>query len=137
VVAGGCDAGNDPVGGGGSGATGSGANGQGGGIGSCPRCDFNIYVDCDGNQRDCEAEGLVCAPTLGCATCAPGSKYCIGNEVHECGPDGQPTGPVVETCDVNAGLTCSDGACKTACQIAEDQPSNVGCEFWAVDLDQA
>lgn len=136
VVAGGCDAGNDPVGGGGSGATGSGANGQGGGIGSCPRCDFNIYVDCEGNQRDCEAEGLVCAPTLGCATCAPGSKYCIGNEVHECGPDGQPTGPIVETCDVNAGLTCSDGECKTACQIAEDQPSNVGCEFWAVDLDQ-
>jgi len=30
---------------------------------------------------------------------------------------------------------CSGGQCKTPCQAAEDHPSNVGCEFWAADLD--
>ncbi|NUO53969.1 MAG: hypothetical protein HOV80_34420 [Polyangiaceae bacterium] len=132
-----CSAGEDPDGTGGAGASGAGAQtGQGGGLPTCPRCDFDIYVDCNGNSTDCAAQGLVCAPTLGCATCAPGAKFCVGNEVHECTDQGTPDGPLVETCDVNAGLTCDNGACKTACQIAEDQPSNVGCEFWAVDLDQ-
>ena len=30
---------------------------------------------------------------------------------------------------------CSNGACKTPCEAAEDHPSNVGCDFWAADLD--
>ncbi len=135
-AAGGCSAGSDPEGGGGSGANASGKGGAGGGLGACPRCDFDVYVDCNGNMTDCSDQGLVCAPTLGCAACAPGQNGCIGNEVHGCTDDGQPNGPLVETCDVNAGFTCHEGACKTACQIADDTGSNVGCEFWAVDLDQ-
>jgi hypothetical protein len=34
------------------------------------------------------------------------------------------------------GEMCGDGKCGTACDVANDQASNVGCEFWAVDLDQ-
>ncbi|MBA3464231.1 MAG: IgGFc-binding protein, partial [Deltaproteobacteria bacterium] len=30
---------------------------------------------------------------------------------------------------------CSGGQCKTPCEAAEDNPSNVGCDFWAADLD--
>ncbi len=30
---------------------------------------------------------------------------------------------------------CNGGRCQDGCQIAADQPSNVGCEFYAVDLD--
>lgn len=133
-----CGAGVDPEGGGGSGAGSQqgGNNNQGGAFGGCPRCELGVYIDCEGNQTDCTDEGLVCAETLGCAECVPGAFGCVGNEVHECGDDGKPNGPLVETCDVNAGFTCSNGACKTGCEIAEDQPSNVGCEFWAVDLDQ-
>ncbi len=131
-----CDAGNDPDGTGASAANGSNGSSASSGLGTCPRCDFDVYVDCDGNATDCADQGLVCAPTLGCAECAPGERICIGNEVHECSAEGTPNGPIIETCDVNAGLTCHDGGCKTACQIAEEQPSNVGCEFWAVDLDQ-
>ena len=33
-----------------------------------------------------------------------------------------------------AGEVCSAGACKTPCEAADDNPSNVGCDFWAADL---
>jgi hypothetical protein len=52
-----------------------------------------------------------------------------------CAADAQGT-QMVEVCDVGAGQVCSGGACGDACAVAADQPSNVGCEFWAVDLDQ-
>ncbi len=33
--------------------------------------------------------------------------------------------------------SCAPGlGCATACEVADEAPSNVGCEFWAVDLDQ-
>lgn len=32
-------------------------------------------------------------------------------------------------------MLCGNGECGTACELAADAPSNVGCEFWAVDLD--
>jgi hypothetical protein len=131
----GCSAGSDASGGDGTAAGSTGAGGGGGGF-ECPRCEFDTYLDCEGNSVDCVDQGLVCAPTLGCAPCAPGQTVCIGNEVHACTEQGQPDGPLVETCDVGAGLSCSEGECKTACETAEAQSSNVGCEFWAVDLDQ-
>ena len=67
--------------------------------------------------------------------CEPGKTYCAGedeNEVWECNGDGT-GGKFVEGCP--AELACSNGACVTACEKAADDPSNVGCEFWAVDLD--
>ena len=33
------------------------------------------------------------------------------------------------------GTTCSNGQCKTPCEASLDQPSNLGCDFWAADLD--
>ncbi|NUP12160.1 MAG: hypothetical protein HOW73_39440 [Polyangiaceae bacterium] len=129
-----CSAGEDPPEGGGGAGQGGGNTNQGGNFEGCPRCDFGVYIDCEGVETNCE--DLACSPELGCTPCMPGEHGCIGNEVHECDDTGNPNGPVVETCDVNAGYTCSNGACKTGCEIAEDQPSNVGCEFWAVDLDQ-
>jgi hypothetical protein len=137
VVGGACSAGNDPDGTGAGSSTSSNNGGNGGGFQDCPRCEFNLFVACDGTTTDCDAQGLTCAPSLGgCAECNPGQRTCVGNEVHECSAEGKPEGPIVETCDVGAGLTCSFGVCKTACQVAEDKPTNVGCEFWAVDLDQ-
>ncbi len=136
ALGGACSAGNDPDGSG-AGSSTSANGGNGGGFDTCPRCEFNQFVACDGTTIDCDAQMLTCAPSLGgCAECNPGDRTCIGNEVHECSADGKPEGPIVELCDVGQGLTCSFGACKTACQVAEDKPTNVGCEFWAVDLDQ-
>jgi len=65
--------------------------------------------------------------------CTPGDAYCggpDGNDVWECNGDGT-GGKQVEDCPD----ACSNGACVTACQRAADDPSTVGCEFWAVDLD--
>lgn len=65
--------------------------------------------------------------------CSATGKTCVGNDVHECTPDGG-TGGFVESCDAK-GEFCLAGACGAGCDAAEAQGSNVGCEFWAVDLD--
>lgn len=121
----------------GSGAAGStghgGAGGAGGGA-TCDVCEGQIFTPCGGGQPvECP---LACAHDLGCVTCVPGSTSCAGNEVHQCTEDGMDLGPVVQACDVAKGEKCSDGKCTNACDLAAEQPSNVGCEFWAVDLDQ-
>jgi hypothetical protein len=78
----------------------------------------------------------VCVPNLGCVPCAPGKHTCVGNDVHDCTADGKP-GAKLSTCDASKGLVCSGGSCATACEAAAQSESNVGCEFWAVDLDLA
>jgi len=80
-------------------------------------------------------DGEVCDPTIGCVACVPDSLYCHGptaNDVYRCNADGT-GGELVEMCGPDE--TCSNGACKTPCEAALDHPSNVGCDFWAVDLD--
>jgi hypothetical protein len=59
----------------------------------------------------------------------------VGNDVHQCNDDGT-NSTFVETCDVGANQICNEGACVDGCSVAADQPSNIGCEFWAVDMDQ-
>jgi IgGFc binding protein len=116
---------------GGSGAS-TGTAGDGGGLDTCDNCLGNTYNPCDGPSEECAEQ---CSPGLGCTECVAGTTFCVGNDIHSCNDDGTP-GSVVDTCDAAQGLLCSEGACKTRCEVAEDQPSNVGCEFWAVDLDQ-
>ncbi len=134
-----CDAGGDPgqaSSSAGPGAGSGGADGSGGGAPSCPMCEGTVHVDCEGNRTDCKPDGLTCSSTLGCTACAPGVRRCDGAaSVEVCADDGSGW-EVVAECDLDAGESCSEGLCLGACDIAEDQPSNVGCEFWAVDLDQ-
>jgi IgGFc binding protein len=123
---------------GGSGGSSAGDAGPDGTMFGCNTCIGTRWQPCDENgtplpEVDCEPE--VCAPQVGCTPCLPGALTCVGNEVHECTPEGQ-IGALVEECDVSQGQMCGDGECGTACDIAADQASNVGCEFWAVDLDQ-
>lgn len=76
-----------------------------------------------------------CDPEHGCVTCVPDELYCGGasaNDVYRCNSEGT-DGTFVESCP--ADNVCSGGQCKTPCEAAEDNPSNVGCEFWAADLD--
>jgi hypothetical protein len=40
-------------------------------------------------------------------------------------------------CNASAGEVCAAGACANLCAQAEKDRSNVGCEYWAVDLDNA
>jgi hypothetical protein len=53
------------------------------------------------------------------------------------GRDGDDNGDGGADCSMGcpAGEVCSMGQCKTPCEAALDQPSNVGCDFWAADLD--
>lgn len=86
---------------------------------------------------DCGARGLVCAPTLHrCTRCLPDTTYCDGQVVTRCSHDGERS-TAVETCDTSRGEACRYGACPHLCNQAFEQKSNVGCEYWAVDLDNA
>lgn len=69
--------------------------------------------------------------------CEPGTRTCVGNDIHECEDDGTVSETAVESCNPSDDLVCHDGACtELNCDVAASQPSNIGCEFWAADLDQ-
>jgi hypothetical protein len=68
-------------------------------------------------------------------TCNPGDKICKGmTAIQEC----QETTPgkyewvQTETC---AGGLCENGACVSACEVNIKQNTYLGCNYWAVDLD--
>jgi hypothetical protein len=137
----GCSAGGsgDGPGDGGSG-TGVGGQGQGGGdILGCGSCNDDQYQHCNDSGvftdlEDCAEQALVCVPNRGCLQCVPGGTACVGNDVYDCTDEGVPGSAFIESCDPSQGLLCDEGECKTECDALEDSPSNVGCEFWAVDL---
>jgi hypothetical protein len=106
----------------------------------CGFCLGQLYTPCDsagrpGTAVECPID-QVCVAQRGCLPCKPGSETCVGNAVHTCNDTGNP-GDKVKDCDISKGERCSNGQCKTACEAAAESPSNVGCEFWAVDLDNA
>jgi len=128
----------DGAGGNGGSSGGGGSGNTGGGDASlCGFCVAKQYTPCEnglpGTPIDCED---TCTSSIGCTLCVPGSTVCVGNEVHKCSDDGMNKDVLVETCNVSQGQACNNGKCGTACEHADDTPSNVGCEFWAVDLDQ-
>jgi hypothetical protein len=104
-------------------------------------CGGNLLTRCQSSVRetldDCGARGMVCAPgLLRCTPCLPSGATCDGFDVLRCSEDGQ-TKTKVETCDGTKGIACRQGVCQNLCDVAAQQHSNVGCEYWAVDLDNA
>jgi hypothetical protein len=86
---------------------------------------------------DCAARGLVCADVLqACATCQPQQQACVGQTVMSCDAVGQTQTALME-CNPAAAEACRGGTCVNLCTLAANQRSNVGCEYWAVDLDNA
>ena len=97
------------------------------------RCDQGSFTALD----DCGARGEVCASSLQkCAPCSPGEIVCQGADVVRCRDDGQAR-DVTATCDAARGFACRSGACTDLCGEAAAHRSNVGCEYWPVDLDNA
>ena len=89
------------------------------------------------SSDDCAERGLVCSNELGrCATCAPQSQICDGQVVMRCDELGEGLVPISE-CDPEANEACRGGRCTNLCTLAAQERSNVGCEYWAVDLDNA
>ena len=106
-------------------------------------CDGNVHRWCvrDGEflaQRglDCTLDSRICVPDIWCAVCRPGEIGCYLGDAAVCRADGSGW-DVTAVCDIGAGLACLDGACQNLCEVATRTRSYQGCEFFAVDLDNA
>ncbi|MFH2010050.1 MAG: IgGFc-binding protein [bacterium] len=102
-------------------------------------CDGTNQVVCDANgqeasRQDCVVP-LVCVDGSGCVICHPGQTLCQGNMMMRCRPDLMGYEDDRE-CDPNAGETCDvdEGACANMCDVAAERKSNVGCDYFAVDM---
>jgi hypothetical protein len=115
------------------------ADGDGDGAGCVEgewQCWGAAYQECRGGEWvNAECDG-VCVEDIGCTACVPGMRFCQDNTVMECNEEGTGSVVVLE-CDVSQGFQCSGGFCTNACDEAVASRSNVGCEYWAVDLDNA
>ena len=127
-------------------ACGEGADGRGCYLWRELRCEAETFLACEDalTQRRCGPLGRAldpepCPPgrplcreeALGCVEdrCTPGELACVGETLVRCDEAGQRD---VTRCRYG----CADAACVDPCQRAVDEDSYLGCEFWAVWLDQ-
>src|SRR6478752_6457686 len=84
---------------------------------------------------DCSSRGLICSTTLeACTVCEPSRRSCSGQTIMQCDDSGAEQTPL-DTCDPGDRQVCRDGNCVNLCALASQRRSNVGCEYFAVDLD--
>jgi hypothetical protein len=105
------------------------------GLSACEAADpFGSDDDDDDGASDADSDSDSDADADGDADCTPGELFCQDGDVYECtGPDNQSS--LYEDCP--SPLTCINGMCVTpdACGEAMANKSNIGCEYFAVDMD--
>ena len=81
------------------------------------------------SKIDCAGEGLACINGV-CSACIPD---CVGRACGDdsCGGSCGSCTPGVDCLESMSG----ESVCGTPCDLAAIEVSNIGCEFWAVDLD--
>lgn len=86
---------------------------------------------------DCSSRSLICSTKLeACAVCQPSELSCSGQTIMQCDDSGR-TQTALDTCDPSQRQVCRAGNCVNLCNLASQRRSNVGCEYFAVDLDNA
>lgn len=86
----------------------------------------------DGGAPRCPAACLRCdAPTATCQDCTAGAPACKGAQVVACNADNT-LGAPLKSCDTTVGDICEAGACKSACALAAERKSYIGCDYWPV-----
>ncbi len=106
------------------------------------QCDSNTLQQCADDAQgfetvqDCSVTDQVCLVGSGCLNCIPDGRDCDGFTILRCRPDGSGYDPIAE-CDPENNDVCSAGECVNACELAVESRSYDGCEYYAVDLDNA
>ena len=108
------------------------------------RCAPNLERCVDGVQGahwslvdDCQSRDLICSTSLeACVVCKPNERSCSGQTIMQCDETGSEQTPE-STCDPSEYQVCREGGCVNLCSLAAQRRSNVGCEYFAVDLDNA
>ena len=108
------------------------------------RCAPELERCVDGEQGahwalsdDCTSRGLICSTSLdACVVCEPNQRSCSGQTIMQCDATGSEQ-VALDTCDPSDQQVCREGGCVNLCTLASQRRSNVGCEYFAVDLDNA
>jgi hypothetical protein len=100
------------------------------GASRCTGFDYEVCVEGRWfRQQTCSAPTPQCDPDVGCVGCTPGSSFCVERMVWTCDEDG--TGIDLEH-ECESGEECLLGQCYSACELAENTESYLGCRFLAV-----
>ncbi|MDP3279230.1 MAG: IgGFc-binding protein [Deltaproteobacteria bacterium] len=102
--------------------------------------EFSTYT-----EDDCTARGLRCfeettdgVVAARCLACRPGARRCSDDTtaVEECAPNG--SGFVTaQECNLEASEACRNAQCLNLCRDNSIANTNIGCEYFSVDLDNA
>ena len=91
---------------------------------------FELAEDCGARSEQCNPDGFRCS------LCLPGAGSCDGLDAYVCDETGDKL--IFQTsCDPEKLEGCRGGRCLNLCSEARRNRSNVGCEYWPVDLDNA
>jgi hypothetical protein len=120
------------------------SRGGDGGSGPCSdgahRCAANVWEVCRGGawveQATCPSD-QACTAALGCTPCAPAQGACSGDQILQCGDDGQPTATLLKDCSPSTCvMSGGEAQCAGPCDPAALAKSYTGCVYYAVDLPQ-